>query len=249
MYHGISELIRVFLSVMTKNALIVGAGSGNSASFARALARQGAKVALAARNIEKLDPLTSDIDGISIACDATDAEQVAALFEQLDQSMGTLDVVLYNPSAFIAGPVVELDPAKVHQSLMQTAFGAFLVAQQAAKRMQQAGSGAIFFTGATASIKGFPNFSSFAMGKFALRGLTQSLARELGPANIHIAHFIIDGGIASPGRDLEQQTPASNADDSMLEPDAIAETYMAVLNQHRSTWSLEVDLRPWKETF
>ena len=87
------------------------------------------------------------------------------------------------------------------------------------------------------------------MGKFALRGLTQSLARELGPANIHIAHFIIDGGIASPGRDLEQQTPASNTDDSMLEPDAIAETYMAVLNQHRSAWSLEVDLRPWKETF
>ncbi|MFV2032290.1 MAG: SDR family NAD(P)-dependent oxidoreductase, partial [Gammaproteobacteria bacterium] len=199
---------------MTKNALIVGAGSGNSASFARALARQGAEVALAARNIEKLDPLVDEIDGMSIACDATDAAQVASLFTQLDQSMGTPDVVLYNPSAYTAGPVAELDPGAVHQSLMQTAFGAFLVAQQAAKRMQQAGSGAIFFTGATASVKGFPNFSSFAMGKFALRGLTQSLARELGPKNIHIAHFIIDGGIASPGRDLAQESPENNADDS-----------------------------------
>ncbi len=234
---------------MTRNALIVGAGSGNSASFARALARQGVKVALAARNSEKLERLTSDIDGIAIACDATDAGQVAALFEQLDQSMGPLDVVLYNPSAFTAGPVADLEPDRVHQSLMQTAFGAFLVAQQAAKRMQKAGSGAIFFTGATASIKGFPNFSSFAMGKFALRGLTQSLARELGPKNIHIAHFIIDGGIASPGRDLEQASPSTNTDDAMLEPDAIAETYMAVLNQHRSAWSLEIDLRPWQESF
>ncbi|MEE8365562.1 MAG: SDR family NAD(P)-dependent oxidoreductase [Gammaproteobacteria bacterium] len=234
---------------MTQNALIVGAGSGNSASFARALARQGAKVALAARNIEKLEQLASDIDGIAIACDATDAEQVAALFVQLDQSMGTPDVVLYNASAYTAGPVAELDPDAVHQSLMQTAFGAFLVAQQAAKRMQRAGSGAIFFTGATASVKGFPNFASFAMGKFALRGLTQSLARELGPANIHIAHFIIDGGIASPGRDLAQESPTTNTDDAMLEPDAIAETYLAVLNQHRSAWSLEVELRPWKETF
>jgi NAD(P)-dependent dehydrogenase (short-subunit alcohol dehydrogenase family) len=233
---------------MTQNALIVGAGSGNSASFARALARQGAKVALAARNIEKLEELVSDIDGISIACDATDAGQVAALFVQLDQSMGTPDVVLYNASAYIAGPIVELDPDAVHQALMQTAFGAFLVAQQAAKRMQRAGSGAIFFTGATASVKGFPNFASFAMGKFALRGLTQSLARELGPANIHIAHFIIDGGIASPGRDLARESPTTNTDDAMLEPDAIAETYLAVLNQHRSAWSLEVELRPGKET-
>ena len=157
--------------------------------------------------------------------------------------------MLYTPSAFTAGPVADLEPDRVHQSLMQTAFGAFLVAQQAAKRMQKAGSGAIFFTGATASIKGFPNFSSFAMGKFALRGLTQSLARELGPKNIHIAHFIIDGGIASPGRDLEQASPSTNTDDAMLEPDAIAETYMAVLNQHRSAWSLEIDLRPWQESF
>jgi len=234
---------------MTTKALIVGAGSGVSASFARALARQGADIALAARNIDKLGGLQKEIDAITIACDATDADQVANLFQQVDKSIGTPDVVLYNPSAFTAGPVAELDPIAVRQSLLLTGYGGFLVAQQAARRMQATGSGAIFFTGATASIKGFPEFAPFAMGKFALRGLTQSLARELGPQNIHIAHFIIDGSIASPGRDLNADKPSSNIDDAMLEPDAIAEVYLSVLNQHRSAWSLEVDLRPWKESF
>jgi len=234
---------------MALKALIVGAGSGTSASFARVLARQGARVALAARNIDKLAALTQEIDGLAIACDTTQADQVANLFEQLDQQMGVPDVVLYNASGYTAGPVAELDPQAVQDSLMLTGYGGFLVAQQAAKRMQAAGGGAIFFTGATASIKGFPRFAPFAMGKFALRGLTQSLARELGPQNIHIAHFIIDGSIASPGRDLSADNPSSNVDDAMLEPDAIAEVYLSVLNQHRSAWSLEIDLRPWKESF
>ncbi len=234
---------------MTLNALIVGAGSGISASFARVLARQGANIALAARNIDKLVALKQETGAISIACDATEADQVANLFQQVDKAMGTPDLVLYNASAYTAGPVAELDPMAVQQSLLLTGYGGFLVAQQAARRMQSAGSGAIFFTGATASIKGFPEFAPFAMGKFALRGLTQSLARELGPQNIHIAHFIIDGSIASPGRDLSSDKPSANADDAMLEPDAIAEVYLSVLNQHRSAWSLEVDLRPWKESF
>ena len=234
---------------MALKALIVGAGSGASASFARVLARQGARVALAARNIDKLASLKKEIDGLAISCDATQADQVANLFEQLDHDMGVPDVVLYNASGHTAGPVAELDPRTVQDSLMLTGYGGFLVAQQAAKRMQAAGGGAIFFTGATASIKGFPRFAPFAMGKFALRGLAQSLARELGPQNIHIAHFIIDGSIASPGRDLGADSPSSNVDDAMLEPDAIAEVYLSVLNQHRSAWSLEVDLRPWKESF
>ncbi len=234
---------------MTLKALIVGAGSGNSASFARILARQGAQVALAARNIDKLADLKTEIGGSAISCDVTEVEQVANLFLQTDAIMGTPDVVLYNASGFTSGPIAELDPQAVQQSLMLTGFGAFLVAQQAAKRMQPAGGGAIFFTGATASVKGFPQFAPFAMGKFALRGLTQSLARELGPLNIHVAHFIIDGSIASPGRDLNADEPSTNIDDAMLEPDAIAETYLAVLNQHRSAWSQEVDLRPWKESF
>jgi NAD(P)-dependent dehydrogenase (short-subunit alcohol dehydrogenase family) len=123
------------------------------------------------------------------------------------------------------------------------------VAQQAAIAMQQLGGGSLFFTGATASVKGFPNFAPFAMGKFALRGLAQSLARELGPENIHVAHFIIDGGIASPGRALDDAANTSNVDDAELEPDAIAQTYLAILKQHRSAWTHEVDLRPWKESF
>jgi NAD(P)-dependent dehydrogenase (short-subunit alcohol dehydrogenase family) len=234
---------------MASKALIVGVGSGTSASFARVLAGQGYQVALAARNVDKLDGLKREIDGQVFACDATEVDQVASLFKQVDQAVGTPDVVLYNASAYTAGPVAELDPEAVLKSLMLTGYGGFLVAQQAARRMQSAGSGAIFFTGATASVKGFPQFAPFAMGKFALRGLTQSLARELGPQNIHIAHFIIDGSIASPGRDLSTENPSSNIDDAMLEPDAIAEVYLSVLNQHRSAWSLEVDLRPWNETF
>ena len=234
---------------MALKALIVGAGSGTSASFARILAGQGYQVGLAARNIDKLDGPKREIDGQAFACDASEADQVSSLFEQVDQAIGTPDVVLFNASAYTAGPVAELDPEAVLKSLMLTGYGGFLVAQQAAKRMQAVGSGAIFFTGATASIKGFPQFAPFAMGKFALRGLTQSLARELGPLNIHIAHFIIDGSIASPGRDMSNDNPSTNVDDSELEPDAIAEVYLSVLNQHRSAWSLEVDLRPWKEGF
>lgn len=234
---------------MSKTALIVGAGSGNSASFARALAAAGYQVILAARNISKLDSLCADTGAAAIACDATSVDSVHALFDTVRQAHGPAGVVLYNASAYTAGGIAQLDPALVLDSLMQTAYGAFLVAQQAAIDQQQLGGGAIFFTGATASVKGFPNFAPFAMGKFALRGLAQSLARELGPQNIHVAHFIIDGGIASPGRDLSAGSSPDNPDDAQLEPAAIAETYMAVLNQHRSAWSHEIDLRPWKESF
>jgi NAD(P)-dependent dehydrogenase (short-subunit alcohol dehydrogenase family) len=234
---------------MSKTALIVGAGSGNSAAFARALAEDGYRVVLAARNIAKLEQQCAQIGAHAIACDATSPASVAELFETMQHDVGTAGVVLYNASAYTAGPVENLDPDLVLNSLMQTAYGAFLVAQKAVVGMQQLGGGALFFTGATASVKGFPNFSPFAMGKFALRGLAQSLARELGPKNIHVAHFIIDGGIASPGRDLNAAEASTNPDDGQLEPDAIAHTYMAVLNQHRSAWTQEIDLRPWKENF
>ena len=234
---------------MSKVALIVGAGSGNSASFARALAARDYKVVLAARNTAKLDALCTEIGAHAINCDATSVDSVRDLFASLEQDVGTADVVLYNASAYTAGSITVLDPELVLDSLMQTAYGAFLVAQQAAIGMQRLGGGALFFTGATASVKGFPNFAPFAMGKFALRGLAQSLARELGPENIHVAHFIIDGGIASPGRDLGASDATSNANDAELEPDAIAQTYMAVLNQHRSAWTHEIDLRPWVENF
>jgi NAD(P)-dependent dehydrogenase (short-subunit alcohol dehydrogenase family) len=234
---------------MSQIALIVGAGSGNSAAFARALAADGYQVVLAARNVRKLDSLCAEIDAQAIQCDATSVESVVKLFQTMEQTPGQAEVVLYNASGYTAGSITLLDPELVLDSLMQTAYGAFLVAQQAAIAMQQLGGGALFFTGATASVKGFPNFAPFAMGKFALRGLAQSLARELGPDNIHVAHFIIDGGIASPGRDLDDAAGISNADDAELEPDAIAQTYLAILKQHRSAWTHEVDLRPWKENF
>ncbi len=233
---------------MSKIALIVGAGSGNSAAFARALAADDYKVVLAARNIAKLDSLCTQIDARAISCDATSVDSVRDLFDSMHQAVGTADVVLYNASAYTAGPITNLDPELVLDSLMQTAFGAFLVAQQAAIGMKRLGGGTLLFTGATASVKGFPNFAPFAMGKFALRGLAQSLARELGPENIHVAHFIIDGGIASPGRDLTSDA-TSSTNDAELEPDAIAQTYIAVLKQHRSAWTHEIDLRPWVENF
>ena len=226
---------------MSKLALIVGAGSGNSAAFARALAQDGYQVALAARNVDKLEALCAQIGAQAFHCDATSVESVANLFATMEQALGKAEVVLYNPSAYTAGSITDLDPDLVLNSLMQTAYGAFLVAQQAAIAMQQLGKGAIFFTGATASVKGFPNFAPFAMGKFGLRGLAQSMARELAPQGIHVAHFVIDGGIRA--RDVDP------GNDKMLDPDAIAESYYQTHIQHRSAWSWEVEVRPWLETF
>jgi NAD(P)-dependent dehydrogenase (short-subunit alcohol dehydrogenase family) len=229
---------------MPKAALIVGAGDGISASFARVLAREGMKVGLAARNPDKLIVLTDEIGGLALRCDVTEVEQVERLFAEVDDQLGALDVVHYNPSYRAHGALVDLDPAEVRHALMVSAFGGFLVAQQAARRMLRQGRGAILFTGASASVKGYPRSASFAMGKFALRGLAQSMARELAPQNIHIAHFVIDGAVRSARRQEAADRP-----DSMLDPDAIAETYLAILKQPRSAWTWEVELRPWVETF
>lgn len=223
-----------------ETALIVGAGSGLSASLARLFARKGMGVALAARNTDKLAALAAETDATTVRCDAQDEDQVAAMFAELDGDFGTPDVVIYNPSARARGPITDLEPDGVKATLMAS-FGGFLVAQQAARRMVARGSGSIQFTGASASIKGYPQSAPFAMGKFALRGLAQSMARELGPQNIHVAHFVIDGGIAAPGRE--------GNDDNMLVPDAIAESYLHVHRQHRSAWTWEVELRPWVEKF
>jgi len=231
---------------MTKNALIVGAGAGISASFARALARGGYKVALAARDTAKLSGLASEIDALTIACDVLDAGTIDDLFAETDKAFDGLDMVLYNPSYRERGPFADLDRERVRKALLVTAYGAFVVAQQAAKRMLRQGHGSIFFTGASAGVKGYPQSAPFAMGKFALRGLAQSMARELHPQNIHIAHFVIDGGVANEERGL---TNTPEEPDRWLEPDAIAQTYMAVLDQHRSAWSWEIELRPWVENF
>jgi NAD(P)-dependent dehydrogenase (short-subunit alcohol dehydrogenase family) len=232
---------------MTKTALIVGTGSGISAAFARALAADGYRVALAARRIDKLSALSGEIDALTIAVDATQADTVARLFADVDRQLGRLDVVLYNASYRVRGPFLDLVPQEVARSMKVSAFGGFLVAQEAARRMVQQGAGAIFFTGASASVKGYAQSAPFAMGKFALRGLAESLARELGPKGIHVAHFVIDGGVRSAERGRVEGS--GDTADSLLDPAAIAETYMAVLKQPRSAWSLEVELRPWVERF
>jgi NAD(P)-dependent dehydrogenase (short-subunit alcohol dehydrogenase family) len=228
---------------MAETALIIGAGAGLSASLARKLGAAGWDVALAARDTAKLAPLAAEARASLHACDAADVAGVAALFAGLDTSGRAPSLVIYNPSFRVRGPVATLDPEQVRRALEVCAFGAFLAAQQAAQRMQAAGRGTIFFTGASAGVKGFPESAPFAMGKFALRGLAESLARELHPKNIHICHFVIDGGIASSRRVAE---PGA---DSLLDPDAIADTYLHVLAQPRSAWSSEVALRPWVEKF
>lgn len=230
---------------MANSGLIVGVGPGLSASLARLLSKQGFNVALAARDVEKLSGLASDTGASLHTCDAGDIEDVKLLFEDLDGTLGTPELVVYNPSERVPGPIQKLDPNMTKEAIHVTCFGAFLVAQQAAKRMLKKGSGSIFFTGATAGVKGFANSSAFAMGKFGLRGLAQSLARELHPQNIHVGHFVIDGGIRAEHRP-ERQDDGSN---NMLDPDAIAESYLQVHRQHRSAWTWELELRPWIENF
>lgn len=227
-----------------RSALIVGAGPGISASLARRLSGLGVDVALAARDTQKLGPLIQDIGAHAFAADASDPESVAGLFVQVADRIGEPEIVVYNAATRAHGPLAELDPRVVQKSLATTAFGAFLVTQQAAKRMLPRGRGAILFTGATASIKGFAHSAAFAMGKFALRGLAQSAARELGPKGIHVAHFIIDGAVRSAQRPEPADKP-----DGMLDPAAIAQAYIDVLRQPRSAWSHEVELRPWLEHF
>jgi len=231
-------------SARYETALIVGAGEGLSASLARLFSREGMRVALAARQVEKLSPLCQETGARAFACDAVNAEQVARLFQDVDKALGVPDVVVYNASARARGPLVDLVPADVERALVVSAFGGFLVAQQAARRMLPKGRGAILLTGASASVKGYPQSAPFAMGKFALRGLAQSMARELAPQGIHVAHFVIDGGIRNPGRTEAPDKPAS-----LLDPNAIASSYLHVLQQPRSAWTWEIELRPWVEKF
>jgi NAD(P)-dependent dehydrogenase (short-subunit alcohol dehydrogenase family) len=227
-----------------ETALIVGAGPGLSASLARLFSREGIRVALAARNTDKLTDLCKETGAQVFPCDATDLTEVTSLFEEVERRIGAPDVVVFNASGRTRGPFVELVPEEVERSLIVSAFAGFLVAQQAARRMVPKGHGAILFTGASASVKGYAQSAPFAMGKFALRGLAQSMARELAPLGIHVGHFVIDGGIRNPGRSESPDKP-----DSMLDPDAIAETYLHVLRQPRSAWTWEVELRPWVEKF
>jgi NAD(P)-dependent dehydrogenase (short-subunit alcohol dehydrogenase family) len=228
-----------------ERALIVGAGSGLSAAIARKCAQDGMAVVLAARDTQKLAALAQETGAVTVACDASRAGDVERLFAAVDAGGDRLDLVVYNASGRARGPIIELDPEAVDAAIRVTAFGGFLVARQAAIRMVKQGSGTILFTGASAGVKGYPRSSSFAMGKFALRGLAQSLARELQPQNIHVGHIVIDGGIA------KETDPRANerGPDGLLDPNAIAESYLQLHRQNRTAWAWEIELRPWVENF
>jgi NAD(P)-dependent dehydrogenase (short-subunit alcohol dehydrogenase family) len=227
-----------------KKALIVGAGSGLSGSLARLFVKAGMSVALAARKVDDLAALAKEIGGKAFACDASKRGDVAKLFTDVEAASGAPDVVVYNASYRTRGPFIDLDPVEVERAIAVSAYGGFLVAQEAVRRMQPKGHGAILFTGASASVKGYAQSAPFAMGKFALRGLAQSLARELSPQGIHVGHVVVDGGIRSPRRADPPDKP-----DSTLDPDAIAESYLHLLQQPRNAWAWEIELRPWVEKF
>ncbi|MDE2911785.1 MAG: SDR family NAD(P)-dependent oxidoreductase [Paracoccaceae bacterium] len=227
------------------HALIVGAGPGLSASLARLFSREGMTLTLAARTTDDLDDLCSETGATARSCDVRSEADVDALFAGFGDDAP--DVVVFNPSARARGPITEVDPTAAKETLLVSAYGGFLVAQAAARCMVPKGHGAILLTGASASVKGYVHSAPFAMGKFALRGLAQSLARELHPKGIHVGHFIIDGGIRNPRRP-ERIEPADRPD-SMLDPDAIAASYLHFLKQDRSSWAWEIELRPWVETF
>ncbi len=228
-------------------AVIIGAGAGLSASLARKLHARGHKLLLAARNTDKLAELQAETGAKLVTCDAAEAGDMEKVFAEADALGEPLEIAIYNPSARVRGPITELEPEAVKSAVLITGYGAFLMAQQAAKRMLPRGHGAILFTGASAGVKGYPRSSTFAMGKFALRGLAQSLARELHPQGIHIGHFVIDGGIRSASR--PERVEAADNPDSMLDPEAIADSYLHFLDQPRSSWAWEIELRPWVENF
>jgi NAD(P)-dependent dehydrogenase (short-subunit alcohol dehydrogenase family) len=224
--------------------LIVGAGQGLSAALARRFKSSGANIAIASRSKEKLGMLADELGAHAFACDASQPAAVSKLFADVEEQVGAPDVVIYNPSGRVRGAFVDLDPIEVERSLAVTAFGGFLVSQAAARQMLPRGHGVILLTGASASVKGYAKSAPFAMGKFALRGLAQSMARELSPQGIHVAHIVIDGAIRAPGA-----TPDPTRPDAQLEPEAIAETYFQLAQQPKSAWSWEIEVRPWVERF
>jgi NAD(P)-dependent dehydrogenase (short-subunit alcohol dehydrogenase family) len=233
---------------MAENAIIVGVGPNLSASLARLFAKEGMQIALAARNIDKLKTLQQETGARAYPCDASKPADVAKLFESAERDLGPPNVVVYNASGRARGPITEIRPEDVERALAVGAYGGFLVAREAATRMLEQGSGTILFTGASASVKGFANSSVFAMGKFALRGLAQALARELHPKNIHVGHIVIDGGISADNGANRPGAP-DRGPDAWLHPDEIAKAYLALHRQHRTVWAWETEIRPWVEKF
>jgi NAD(P)-dependent dehydrogenase (short-subunit alcohol dehydrogenase family) len=227
-------------------ALIVGVGPGLGASLARRFAQGGFAVAVAARDAGRLRTLAQEVGGRAYACDAADAASVERLFKEVERDLGAPGVAIYNAGAYAPGAVLEIEAAEFERCWRILCLGGFLVGQGAARGMAAAGRGTILFTGATASMRGGAGFANLAVGKFGLRAVAQSMARELGPKGIHVAHVIIDGQIRSERyAHLEKQRPP----DGLLDPAAIADTFWHLHAQPRSAWTLELDLRPWVEKF
>jgi len=231
---------------MTKpHAVIIGVGDGLSAALARELMADYS-LTLAARSADKMQALAKETGARTVLLDATDEAAVAALFDDLPKAPR---VAIYNPSARVRGSITDLSAEDVRKAVDVTAIGAFLTGKHAAKRMLTAEpidgkKGTILFTGASAGVKGFPQSAPFAMGKFAQRGLAESMARELHPQGIHVVWINIDGGILNPGRSEPDDKPGS-----MLRPEAIARSYRHLIRQDRSAWTNEMALRPWVERF
>lgn len=225
-------------------AVVVGVGPGLGASLGRRFAAEGMRVALAARRRERLEPMLADMHGrgAAYACDATREADVAALFQAVRRDLGEPDLVVFNASGRVRKPLIEIEVAELEAAWRGACLGGFIVGREAARVMLPRGRGTILFTGATASVKGYAQSAGFAIGKFGLRGLAQSMARELGPQGLHVAHVIVDGSILPMAR--REAGP-----DDRLNPDAIADTYWHLHRQDRSAWAQEIDLRPWVERF
>jgi NAD(P)-dependent dehydrogenase (short-subunit alcohol dehydrogenase family) len=237
---------------MTNVIAIVGVGPGLGASIARRFAKEGFAVALLARDTKHTDPVVKEIaahggQAAGFAMDATQVGSVTDGFHAVREKLGDPTVFVYNAGAFVRGGILELDAGEFEQAWRANCLGALLCAQQVLPAMLERGQGTILLSGATASLRGSANFAGLAVGKFGLRALAQSMARELGPQGIHVAHFVIDGQIDNPR--TRSRTPAERAQHTFLRPDAIAETYWQTRAQDPSAWALEIDLRPAVEKF
>ena len=234
-----------------KTAAVLGVGPGLGAAIARRFAREGYAVGLMARNEESLSEVQQEIEGegaqvLPVSTDATDPASVEEAFERIRTDLGDPEVFVYNAGAFQMGGILEVSPEQFDSCFKANCAGAFYAAQQVLPAMQEAGRGTVLLTGATASMRGSARFAALATGKFGLRALAQSMAREFGPQGIHVAHIIIDGQINTPR--VREMSPDRD-ESTMLSPEAIAETYCQLHSQDPTAWTLELDVRPSPESF
>jgi NAD(P)-dependent dehydrogenase (short-subunit alcohol dehydrogenase family) len=230
------------------SVVVAGVGPGLGLSLARAFAAEGYRVGLLARDPGRMEAMaqTDPERLLPLPADVTNPDEVARAFATAERELGPLACAVFNAGAFAPGGILETSPEEFERCWRVGAFAGFLVGQAAARLMLSRGRGTVLFTGATASLRGSARFANLASPKFALRALAQSMARELGPRGIHVAHVIVDGQIRSP---RYASAGAERGPDSLLEPDAIAALYVQLHRQERSCWTHEADVRPWSERF